>query len=176
MNWAPRSRDGRRDNGSVSAGLAGRTTRAPNAVVDVFFTATTSKLPASATTEDISNTCSLRLKHWQQYRTHLAMPKQPRCCAQESPPLMACATAVRYPAIWLRCKVSGVLVTSEFNLPTSLDTRSRPLGVVAKPRPWRKNSGQAYTSTAKRQMRPRNCKNWRRTGNSVDSTQLKGYV
>ena len=54
--------------------------------------------------------------------------KQRRCSAPELPPTTRCGTAVRFPAIWLRCRGSAAWVTWEFNSRTSLVIRSRPSG------------------------------------------------
>jgi len=95
MNSVPRSPNGKRDNGWAWAGMAGRTTRASNVGVDASFTATIPKLQASAMTAGISNTWSLLWRRSRRYQIRLAMPKQARCCARESPPLMRCDTAAR---------------------------------------------------------------------------------
>src|SRR5215467_14486270 len=81
MSWVPRSPDGRRDSEWGLAGTADGTTRVSNAGVGASFTATTWKLQALLTTEDIRNTWLLPSKHWRPYPTHLVMPKQARCCA-----------------------------------------------------------------------------------------------
>ena len=85
--------------------------------------------------------------------------KQHRCSARESPRTTRCGIAVRSPATWLRCRVSAAWVTSEFNSRTSLVIRSRRSG-AEKARRWRRSSERTCTSTAKRRMRRRRCKNW----------------
>ena len=79
--------------------------------------------------------------------------KQRRCSAPELPPTTRCGTAVRSPATLLRCRVSAVWVTSEFNSRTSLVIRSRRSGAGPKTRRSQRNSERACTSTAKRRTR-----------------------
>src|SRR5215469_2287002 len=123
MHWAAKLPDGRNGNASAWDGMAGRTTPVSNAGVDASFIARTPKWQALATTEDISNTWSLRSKHWRRYQMHSAMPKRLRCCVLESLLSMRCDTAARRQTVWLQCKVSAASDTSESNLGTSLATR-----------------------------------------------------
>ena len=77
-------------------------------------------------------------------------PKQHRCSVPELPPSTRCGTAVRCLATLLRCKVSAVWVTSEFNSRTSLVTGSRLSGAGRKTRRSQRNSERACTLIAKR--------------------------
>ncbi len=101
----------------------GRTTRVSNAGVDTSFTAATPKLQASATTEDISNTWSLRSKRSRRYRTYLAMLKQGPFCARGSRPLTRCDIAAHRRAVSLRCRALAASATLESNSGINLATR-----------------------------------------------------
>src|SRR5215471_19154777 len=158
MTLVPRSPDGRKDSVSAWVGTAAGTTPVSSADVDASFTAATPKLQASTTTADIRNTWLLPSKHWRPYQTHLAMPKQARCCARESPRLMLCDTAARLRVIWLRCKASAASVISESSLGTSLGTRLPPSGWDLKIQCLQRSSGPACTLTVNPAMQQRNCK------------------
>ena len=127
-------------------------------------------------TADTSNTWWLPSRRWWRYRKVWVTSKQRRCSAPELPPSTRCGTAARCPATWLRCWVSAVWVTSEFNSRTSSATRSRLSGAAPKTRA-RKETRSERVHRQQIDERSRGiAKTGRRTGNSGDSSKLESDV
>src|SRR5260370_11690516 len=114
---------GREGRGGGEGGVGGRTISVSNAGVDTSFAAATPKLQGSASTEDISNTWSLRPKRSRRYRTYLAMLKQGPFCARGSRPLTRCDIAAHRRAVSLRCRALAASATLESNSGINLATR-----------------------------------------------------
>ena len=150
----------KRGSGSASAGTAATTAPVPRVGAEILSIAGIMKIAG--------------ISYDGGYQEYMVAPVEALAAIPESlndveaaPLLCAGITtfnALRHsgasPATLLRCKVSAVWATSEFNLRTSLVIRSRLSGAAPKTRRSQRSSERACTLIAKRRTQQRSCKNW----------------